>query len=199
MGLEAATREALGSPAILVNAVGVFGPIALVRDSDPQAWIDTLTVNTVSHYLTCRAFVGGMIEAGWGRIVNVTSAASLHEPGRLNSAYATSKAALNRFTRQLAVELEGSGVTANVIHPGEVKTEMWAYIRDTVRDVGPEGDGYREWAAMVEETGGDDPEKAADLVLGLMGADSASVTGRFLWIEGGLQTPIPSWDDPPGE
>ncbi len=198
-GLEAATREALGSPAILVNAVGVFGPIALVRDSDPQAWIDTLMVNTVSHYLTCRAFVGGMIEAGWGRIVNVTSAASLHEPGRLNSAYATSKAALNRFTRQLAVELEGSGVTANVIHPGEVKTEMWAYIRDTVRDVGPEGDGYREWAAMVEETGGDDPEKAADLVLGLMGADSASVTGRFLWIEGGLQTPIPSWDDPPGE
>lgn len=92
----------------------------------------------------------------------------------------------------------GSGVTANVIHPGEVKTEMWVYIRDTVRDAGPEADHYREWATMVEETGGDDPDKAADLVLGLMGEDSASVTGRFLWIEGGLQVPIPSWDDPPG-
>lgn len=197
-GLAAATLERLGQPAILMNAAGTFGPIQFIRDSDPAAWTDTLMINTVSAYLTCRAFVGGMIDSGWGRIVNVGSAASLHEPGPLSSAYATSKVALNRFTRQLAAELVGSGVTANVIHPGEVKTEMWAYIRDTVRDAGPEADRYREWATMVEETGGDDPDKAADLVLGLMGEDSASVTGRFLWIEGGLQAPIPSWDDPPG-
>ena len=71
-----------------------------------------------------------MLEAGWGRIVNVTSAASLHPPGPLNSAYGTAKAALNQFTRHLAAEIAGSGVTANVIHPGDVKTDMWADIRD---------------------------------------------------------------------
>jgi NAD(P)-dependent dehydrogenase (short-subunit alcohol dehydrogenase family) len=71
-----------------------------------------------------------MVDAGWGRIVNVSSAAALAPPGPLNSAYATSKVALNQLTRQLAAELVGTGVTANVIHPGEVKTEMWADIRD---------------------------------------------------------------------
>ena len=89
-----------------------------IKDSDPREWIETLMVNMVSHYLTCRAFVGGMIDQGWGRIVNVTSANALHPPGPLHSAYGTSKAALNHFTRHLAAEVEGSGVTANVIHPG---------------------------------------------------------------------------------
>ena len=70
-----------------------------------------------------------MMAAGWGRIINFSSAASLHPPGPLNSAYGTSKVALNQFTRHLAAELAGTGVTANVIHPGEVKTAMWASIK----------------------------------------------------------------------
>ncbi len=97
----------LGTPSILVNAAGVFGPIDLVKDSDPAAWIETIMINTVGPYLTCRAFLGGMIDRGWGRIVNLTSAAALHEPGPVNSAYGTSKAALNQFTRHLASEVEG--------------------------------------------------------------------------------------------
>src|SRR5690606_28745361 len=128
------------------------------------AWIETLMVNTVSPYVTCRAFVGCMIEQGWGRIVNVTSAAALHEPGPINSAYGTSKAALNQFTRHLAAELVGTGVTANVIHPGDVKTEMWADIQTNANRLGAEAARYKDWAAWVAETGGDDPEKAADLI-----------------------------------
>jgi NAD(P)-dependent dehydrogenase (short-subunit alcohol dehydrogenase family) len=147
----------------------------------------------VSHYLTCRAFVGVMIDQGWGRIVNVTSANALHPPGPLHSAYGTSKAALNHFTRHLAAEIEGSGVTANVIHPGDVKTEMWADIRAKAKRAGPRGDPFRQWADWVEETGGDDPEKAADLIINLMGAEAAAVNGQFLWIRDGLQPPIASW------
>ena len=125
-------------------------------------------VNTIGPYLTCHAFVEDMVRHGWGRIVNVTSAAALHEPGPINSAYGTSKAALNQFTRHLAAEIAGSGVTANVIHPGDVKTDMWADIRDGVEDLGPIAQRYRDWAAWVESTGGDDPEKASDLIEALI-------------------------------
>jgi len=185
----------LGVPSILVNAAGVFGPIDLVKETDPAAWVETIMVNTIAPYLTCRAFVGGMIERGWGRIVNVSSAAALHHPGPANSAYATSKAALNQFTRHLASELQGTGVTANVIHPGDVKTEMWAYIKTAAQRLGPAADAYTRWANWVEETGGDDPEKVADLVADLMSDDAAGVNGQFLWIKDGLQAPIPSWGE----
>ena len=185
-----------GRVSILVNAAGVFGPIQLIKDSDPKRWIETLQINTIGPYLMCRAFVGGMIAQGWGRIVNVTSAAALHPPGSLNSAYGTSKVALNQFTRHLAFELSGTGVTANVIHPGDVKTDMWAAIRDEADQLGPEADGYRGWVRWVDETGGDPPQKAADLALRLVGEEASGVTGQFLWIENGLQAPIKSWEPP---
>jgi NAD(P)-dependent dehydrogenase (short-subunit alcohol dehydrogenase family) len=133
-----------------------------------------------------------MIEAAWGRIVNVSSAASLHPPAAFNSAYSTSKVALNHFTRSLAVELARTGVTANVIHPGDIKTEMFEDIRDQAERFGVEG--YLNWVKWMDETGGDPVDKAADLVLRLMADEAASVNGRFLWIEDGLQKPIPSWD-----
>jgi len=186
----------LDVPSILVNAAGFFGPMDLIKDSDPDAWIETLMINTVGVYLTCKVFVGGMIERGWGRIVNVTSAAALHEPGPVNSAYGTSKAALNQFTRHLASELKGTGVTANVIHPGDVKTDMWADIKAASERLGPVADAYMKWVNWVQETGGDDPEKAADLVVGLMSEDAAQINGRFLWIKDGLQSPIQSWGEP---
>jgi NAD(P)-dependent dehydrogenase (short-subunit alcohol dehydrogenase family) len=184
--------DRLGRPGILVNAAGVSGPLALVRDSDPDEWIDTILINTVAAYVTCRAFVGGMIDAGWGRIVNVSSAASLHAPGPASSAYPTSKVALNHFTRCLATELEGTGVTANVIHPGEVRTEMWADIGRRADALGDAGAGFRAWVDWVDETGGDDPAKAVQLVERLV-TDSPDVNGSFLWIEDGLQRPVPSW------
>jgi NAD(P)-dependent dehydrogenase (short-subunit alcohol dehydrogenase family) len=185
--LKAGVEGQLGVPSILINNAGVFGPLQEIKDVDGQAWIDTIMVNTIAPFLLCRVFVGGMIAQGWGRIVNVSSAASLHTPSTLNSAYGTSKTALNQMTRHLAAELEGTGVTANVIHPGDVKTEMWADIREKA---GSEG-GYGRWAKWVEETGGDDPEKAADLVLELI--SEVSINGKFLWIKDSLQTPIASW------
>jgi NAD(P)-dependent dehydrogenase (short-subunit alcohol dehydrogenase family) len=109
----------------------------------------------------------------------------------MNSAYVVSKVALNRFTRHLAAELEGTGVTTNVIHPGEVKTDMWADIRDGLEKMGPEAEGYRQWVRWVELTGGHAPEKAAELVLQLTTDQAALTNGQFLWIENGLQASIP--------
>lgn len=194
--LKSSIEDKLGIPSILVNGAGIFGPISLIKDVDTSAWLETIAINTLTPFLLCQAFVGGMISGGWGRIVNVTSAAALHPPGPTNSAYGTSKVALNQMTRHLASEIEGTGVTANVIHPGDVKTEMWADIRDKVKHMGAEAAGYHDWVAWVEKTGGDDPEKAADLVAGLMTDEAAGVNGQFLWIKDGLQAPIPSWGEP---
>ena len=194
--LRALVERELGPPGILVNAAGVFGPIALVKDTDPADWIRTVMVDLVGAYLTCRAFVPAMIDAGWGRVVNVTSAASLHPPGILNSAYGTSKAGLNQLTRHLAAELEGTGVTANVIHPGDLKTEMWADIKAQVEALGPIADPYKQWVEWVGENGGDPVEKAAKLVLDIVGSD---VNGEFLWIDDPLQPPIPSWGEADAE
>jgi NAD(P)-dependent dehydrogenase (short-subunit alcohol dehydrogenase family) len=185
-------RDQLGAPAILVNAAGMFGPFQTVQQGDAGAWIATQQLNVIAPYLLCRAFVGDMIDACWGRIINVSSAAALHTPGPMNSAYGVSKVALNQLTRQLAAEIAGTGVTANAIHPGDVKTEMWADIRDQVAHL-PASNGYRQWVKWVEETGGDPPEKAAQLVLRLCSVGSAGVNGQFLWIEDGLQKPITSW------
>jgi NAD(P)-dependent dehydrogenase (short-subunit alcohol dehydrogenase family) len=189
-------RTQLGPPAILVNAAGMFGPIAFVRDTEPDDWVRTLMVDGIAPFLTINQFVGGMIDAGWGRIVNITSAASLHPPGPLNSAYATAKVALNQLTRHVAAEIEGTGVTANVIHPGDVKTDMWQDIHDRVAVMGPEAEPYRQWADWVAETGGDPPSKAVDLVLRLTSDEGADINGRFCWIEEPLQAPIPSWGGP---
>lgn len=192
-GIKAHVLDELGQPSVLINAAGIFGPIDLVWNTDPTEWIKTQMVNVIGAYLICHAFIRGMMASGWGRVVNVTSAATLHEPGSINSAYGTSKAALNQFTRHLAAEIAGSGVTANVIHPGDVKTEMWATVRDAAKGLGTEADRYRDWARWVAETGGDDPEKASDLIVALLGEKAASINGRFLWIKDGLQPPIPSW------
>jgi NAD(P)-dependent dehydrogenase (short-subunit alcohol dehydrogenase family) len=194
-GVKRRVLQELGQPTILINSAGIFGPIQLIKDSDPQQWIHTIMINTVSAYLMTQAFLAGMIEKGWGRIISFTSAAALHPPGPINSAYGTSKVALNQFTRHLAAEIAGTGVTANVLHPGDVRTEMWAYIRDTAEAMGSEADAYKQWVRWVDETGGDDPEKAADVVLKLMRDSAKDVNGQFLWIDEPLQAPIPSWGE----
>lgn len=194
--------ESIGSPpegwpqvGILVNAAGVFGPLQTIAESDPAQWIDTVRINQFSVYLMCRRYVPAMIAQGWGRILNVTSAASLHTPGPLNSAYATSKVAINQFTRHLAAELAGTGVTANVFHPGDVATKMFEDIRQGVRQAGEAAEGnYDPWVQWVERTGGDPPSKAVDLVLRVATDERGTPNGEFLWIDDPLQPPIPSWN-----
>ena len=178
---------------VLINAAGVFGPIALMHKSDPREWAQTIMIDAVAPYFLINKFLPAMLSNKWGRIINVSSAASLHAPGPINSAYGTAKVALNQLTRHLASELIGTGVTANVIHPGDVRTEMWNDINDKVEKAGELAIGYKNWVEWVEETGGDAPEKAMKLVTKLISPESDEINGEFCWIDNPLQSPIQSW------
>ena len=191
--LAQAVTATLGTPQLLFNGAGLHCELVPIGDTTPERWIETLTVNTIGPYLTCRAFMGGMIAAGWGRIINVSSAASLGDPGNIGGVYQLSKASLILFTRQLARELAGTGVTANVIHPGEVRTEMWASIKADASSRTGSGRNALGWVNWVEETGGDPPQKTADLVMELLSPAADSVNGQFLWIRDGIQKPRPTW------
>lgn len=186
-----------GTVDILVNAAGVFGPIDLIQDANPDEYVETIMIDALAPYFTSRVFLPGMLANKWGRIINLSSAAALHPPGKLNSAYATAKVALNQFTRHLAAEIAGSGVTANVIHPGDVKSDMWADISKKADELGEAGADYKAWVDWVAKTGGDDPKKAGELILKLIADEKRN--GMFCWIDAPLQAPIPSWDEPSDE
>ena len=85
-------------------------------------------------------------------------------------------------------------MTANVIHPGDVKTHMWADIRERALAAGPIAEDYQQWVSWVDETGGDPPHKAVEAVLRLCSDDAADISGQFCWIDDPLQAPIASWD-----
>lgn len=113
---------------ILVNNAGVIWPLDLAVDADMDEWAYNIHVNLVGPFYMARSVLPLMMDRGYGRIVNVSSsAATTPVPG--GSAYCSAKAGLDMFTRVLALELEGSGVTVNALHPGNVDTEMQADIR----------------------------------------------------------------------
>lgn len=127
-GVVPAVEGALGPVAILVNNAGVVGPFGASWELDPSAWAQAQRVNLIAPFLLTRAVLPGMIGAGWGRVVNVSSGAAQNPLPRFG-AYSSSKAGLDMLTRQLAAELADTGVAVTTIYPGVVDTAMQAHIR----------------------------------------------------------------------
>jgi NAD(P)-dependent dehydrogenase (short-subunit alcohol dehydrogenase family)/enamine deaminase RidA (YjgF/YER057c/UK114 family) len=128
-GVEALASEAgeQGPVAVLVNNAGAAGSMPLARTS-LEEWNRLMAVNATSAFLCTRAFLPGLLERRWGRVVNVASTAGLRG-GKYLAAYAAAKHALVGLTRSAAAEVEGTGVTVNAVCPGFVDTTMTA---DTV-------------------------------------------------------------------
>ncbi|MCU1502979.1 MAG: short-chain dehydrogenase/reductase [Ilumatobacteraceae bacterium] len=129
----AACAAELGPPDILVNNAGIVNNIAGIADMTPAAWEHELQVNLSGMFHTVRAAVPGMVERGWGRVINLSSIAALN-PGLGQPAYAASKAGVIGFTKAVAQEFGPGGVTANAILPGLIATPLVRSMPDDLRE-----------------------------------------------------------------
>lgn len=113
---------------ILVNNAGVIWPLEELVEADPDEWAYNIGVNLIAPFMLARNVLPVMIDQNYGRILSVSSAAAV-TPVAGASAYCAAKAGLDMLTRVLALELTGTGVSANVFYPGEVDTAMQEDIR----------------------------------------------------------------------
>lgn len=113
----------VGPISVLVNSAGIVGPNADFLDVAPDAWMQTFAVNTHGTFAMIQAFLPGMIEAGWGRIVNIASIAGMEGNPKL-TAYSASKAAVIGLTKALGKEIATSGVLVNAIAPAVIATPL---------------------------------------------------------------------------
>ena len=119
-------------PSLLVNCAGVAGNNSTAADMDPNEWRRVIDINLTGTFLCCRELVTGMVNNGYGRIVNIASVAG--KEGNPNAAhYSASKAGVITFTRSLAKEVSNSGVLVNCITPAVIDTEMLSQVSDEHR------------------------------------------------------------------
>ncbi|MBI5615309.1 MAG: 3-oxoacyl-ACP reductase FabG [Gammaproteobacteria bacterium] len=177
--LVAAVLARHGRIDVLVNNASIFSTLTLrgFTEIPLEEWDHVLRVNVTGSFLMTRAVAPGMKSRGWGRVINMASAAvNMGRPNYLH--YTTSKAAVIGMTRSLARELGAHGITVNAVLPGATTTEV---PRETVTP--------QQKAAMIamrsvprEEV----PEDLVGTVLFLASEASAFVTGQSITVDGGL-------------
>jgi NAD(P)-dependent dehydrogenase (short-subunit alcohol dehydrogenase family) len=147
-----AVAEALGPVDVLVNNAGIAESAPFVK-TDPALWERHLRVNVTGPFLLTREVLPGMLERRWGRVINIASLAGLFGAPYI-TAYATSKHALVGFTRALATEVAGKGVTVNALCPGYVATELtWKGARNVAAKTGKSFDEVVQAMARINPGG----------------------------------------------
>jgi 3-oxoacyl-[acyl-carrier protein] reductase len=171
---DACSAAGLG-PAILVNNAGATRDNLLLRMKD-EDWYQTLEINLNSAYRLCKVFLRGMVKARYGRIINITSVVGLSgNAGQSN--YAAAKAGLIGFTKSLAREVGGRGITVNAVAPGFIDTDMTRALSDAQRDA---------LLGQIPLGRLGRPQEVASVVGFLASADAGYVTGETINVNGGM-------------
>jgi 3-oxoacyl-[acyl-carrier protein] reductase len=172
--VEAAT-SAFGRLDILVNNAGITTDDLILRMSD-DAWDRVVATNLRGTFSVTKAAVRPMVRQRWGRIIAVSSVAGLvGNAGQAN--YAAAKAGMIGFTKSLAKELASRNITANVIAPGFIDTEMTAGLTDQQKQA---------IASMIALGRTGTPADVAPAAVFLASDEASYITGHVLTVDGGL-------------
>ena len=160
---------------VLINNAGITKDNLFLRMKEDD-WDDVLNVNLKANFSLCKMVIKNMVKKRWGRIVNISSAvAKMGNAGQTN--YAASKAAIEGFTRSLALEVASRGITVNAVAPGFIKTEI-------LETIDPEKLQAMVKNIPVGRVG--DAEDIASIVSFLASDESSYITGQVLHVNGGL-------------
>jgi NAD(P)-dependent dehydrogenase (short-subunit alcohol dehydrogenase family) len=168
--------ETLGAPTLLVNNAGILFPTRFAEIPEAE-WDAVMAVTVKGAFLCSQACVAGMVEAGFGRIVNFSSTAGKSVSTLGGAHYTTAKAAVLGLTRATAKELAPHGITVNAVCPGLFDTEM------TRSTVGAEALARYAEGFPVPRLGR--PDEVAALVAFLCGEEAGYITGAALDVNGG--------------
>jgi 3-oxoacyl-[acyl-carrier protein] reductase len=166
------TETELGPIELLVNNAGVVGPMLPFWETDPAEWWRCQEVNVRGPMLCCREAVPAMMERRRGRIVNLSSGAGARAIPNMSS-YALSKAALMRFSEQLAMELTPYGIAVFPIRPGVVRTRMVEEARKSIPII----------QTFLDDGKDVPPEATADLVEYIAAGKADALSGCLLSVQ----------------
>ena len=172
--------SALGSPSVLVNNAGITRDNLLFKMTEAD-WDSVIGVHLRGAFLMSRAVQKFMVDAGWGRIVNLSSTSALGNRGQVN--YSAAKAGIQGLTKTLAIELGQFGITVNAIAPGFIETEM---TRGTAERLGRSFEEFSaERAAGIPVRRAGRPEDVAGLVSYFVRDEASFVSGQVVYVAGG--------------
>ena len=167
--------KAFGPVEILINNAGTTRDNILLRMKDAE-FDEVLATNLKGTYLCTRAVLRGMVRARWGRIVNVSSVVGLlGNAGQAN--YAASKAGIIGFTKSVAREVAGRGITANAVAPGYVETELTGSLPESIKE---------QILGQVPVGRFGELEEVAEVVAFLASDSAAYITGQTIAVDGGM-------------
>lgn len=173
--LMSSILESHGRLDVLVNNAGINRDGLILRMSD-QDYDDVMNVNLKAAFVTCRAVARPMMRGRWGRIINIGSVTGLvGNAGQAN--YAAAKAGMVGMTKTLAKELGSKGITANVVAPGFIETDMTEALGSEILEEATKRLPLRRLGK---------PEEIAHAVAFLASEGSGYVTGQVLTVDGGM-------------
>lgn len=168
-------QEKWGMPAILINNAGVTDDNLLLR-MKPEQWDCVINTNLNAVYRTTKICLRSMMKARWGRIINLTSVVGVTgNPGQAN--YCAAKAGVIGFTKAVAMEMAGVGITINAVAPGFIETDMTGKLDEKQRDMILSQIPAKRMGSALD---------IANAVLFLASENAAYITGQTLHINGGM-------------